>query len=320
MIVRPLLVAAGAWLGLSLVSTAHAYCRTHTMDPAASSCPEVCTERGEPLAWRTRTITYTFNEQGFPDLDDAELRTIIGSSFRTWQNVRCDGTPIYLDIRAATATTPLESEAEGNTAAQNTNVIVHFDEDQWAEEGLPSRAFAITAVWFNENNGEIVGADMMFNGAMGPFGACSTEGCASSSGPRTDLQNVATHEFGHFLGLSHSAVPNSTMWCDAEASEVSKRSLSSDDVEGVCEIYDEPPSVLDDEEATTGCRLASGGTGSYTGLLMTLMSVLALLWRRRRLARNIGAFATNPATCTRVSADPALPARPPVRRRGHPRA
>ena len=53
--------------------------------------------------------------------------------------------------------------------------------------------------------GEIVDADMIFN----PQKVYTTP---SSGGFGTDLQSVATHEGGHLYGISHSAVPKSTMF------------------------------------------------------------------------------------------------------------
>ncbi|MET0286413.1 MAG: matrixin family metalloprotease, partial [Polyangiales bacterium] len=262
-------------------SSARAYCRTHTLDPAASSCPEQCPELGLPLAWRTPYLSYSFNVNGFPGIEDSDLRRMIAQSIGTWENVQCDGESIGLDSTAARETTTLTVGPEmGPNREPNDNVIVHFDVTEWNEQDLPSQAFAITAVWFDSRNGEILGADMMFNGRMDPFGECSENGCLGGN-PRTDLRNVATHEFGHFLGLSHSAVEGSTMWCDADPQEVLKRSLAPDDIEGLCDVYP-PGEAFPTARVSDGrCALASEGQAPWGAMLVPL----ALLWGRRRARR-----------------------------------
>lgn len=52
-----------------------------------------------------------------------------------------------------------------------------------------------------------------------------------------DLQGVATHEYGHALGLGHSTDPAATMYAVVPQGGLSWRTIESDDVAGVQAIY-----------------------------------------------------------------------------------
>ena len=77
--------------------------------------------------------------------------------------------------------------------------------------------------------GELIDADILFNP--------NTKYATDSSGTGQDLQTVATHEIGHFLGMDHSAVVKAMMFPFAPALETT---LSYDDVAGLSQIYPKP--------------------------------------------------------------------------------
>lgn len=52
-----------------------------------------------------------------------------------------------------------------------------------------------------------------------------------------DVQSVATHEFGHWLSLGHSAYTDATMYYSTSMGETKKRTLHSDDIGGIQSIY-----------------------------------------------------------------------------------
>ena len=132
----------------------------------------------------------------------------------------------------------------------------------------------------------MVGADTMFNGGMGRFAICPPEGCPPDSGT-VDLQNVATHEFGHLLGLSHSDVEGSTMWCGASSDETDKRTLEEDDVAGLCAAYGDPQVFVRDREVEYrgGGHCAALPTSPGSRLVLGLMLSLAVAPLTRRMRK-----------------------------------
>ncbi|HEX5660851.1 MAG TPA: hypothetical protein VFX59_26845, partial [Polyangiales bacterium] len=153
---------------LAFASSARAYCRTRTSGPQASSCPDVCESDGLPLAWTTRELSYAFNVRGFPAVDDEDLRRIFAQSASAWSDVLCDGRSVGLEMVADELYT--EEEIGPRLEEPNDNTILYYSAEQWEDNELGNSAYATTKVWFDTKSGDIVGADMIFNDSMGPFG------------------------------------------------------------------------------------------------------------------------------------------------------
>jgi hypothetical protein len=54
-----------------------------------------------------------------------------------------------------------------------------------------------------------------------------------------DVENIATHELGHSLGLGHTSYSDATMYAYANYGETKKRSLHWDDIDGIEYLYPE---------------------------------------------------------------------------------
>lgn len=205
---------------------------------------QATTNDGIPMRWSTSCVSWTLAAQ---DIDNSsfedplqetiaqeELRRAVRASFDTWEQVDCSPFSFV-------ETDPTHCLDVGlHQSAGNANRIFLRTSD-WIEPDAPWREedqIALTSVFYDLDTGEILDVDIEVN-------AEHFEITTLDEAPRTDLQNALTHELGHFIGLSHSEVFQSTMYPNAADTETSKRSLEQDDINGLCALYpyDDTPST-----------------------------------------------------------------------------
>ncbi len=285
-------VALALWL-LAPVQT-QAWCRMTTstrLPSGAEPCifPDPTTDPpGQFLAWR-RPCTAIAISVAAPsdDLTEAEVVGVIARSLGTWQTVSCEGGVLGIEVglleEASTCTAPLYRDDGGNA---NTVMFV----DDWGPRMHDPAAFAVTTVWHRRSTGEILDVDIEFNEGRGPYGVCPPEGCAG--GRTVDLENVLTHELGHYFGLAHTTVPEATMYASAAAGETIKRDLDADDIAGICAVYPtgSPAGECDFTprgglvlHCDSGCSVSPASRpSSFTTAGVVAFALLALRLRRRR--------------------------------------
>lgn len=114
-----------------------------------------------------------------------------------------------------------------STQTNNTNDGINLVMFRNASAGS---ALATTYSWFLGTR--IVDADIVFWDADFQF-VTGTSGCSGAF----FIEDIATHEFGHALGLGHSTVASATMYPSISACSQQSRTLDPDDIAGVLSLY-----------------------------------------------------------------------------------
>jgi hypothetical protein len=99
------------------------------------------------------------------------------------------------------------------------------------ESNEPNPSAIATTYWWSMGS-QIIDADIVFwDGAFKFF--AGTTGCSGGF----YIEDIAAHEFGHALGLGHSAVSAATMYPSVSYCTIGNRTLDADDISGVRSLY-----------------------------------------------------------------------------------
>lgn len=260
--VRAVLIVA---VSLLAAPTARAFERTR-----------VDTDPDRAVFWQYRTVRLRPATATSGDLDAMAVQRALARSIATWNEAArgCSDLLLRDDGPPASLATNLSS---GRPDFENRIV---FREDEWPAE-ISSATLALTSLVYRRSTGEIEDADIDLNGVHHTFTDADDPALTS-----VDVQNTLTHELGHLIGLAHVEDPEATMFAMSLPGDLDKRTLATDDRDGLCFVYPEgrlSPSAprLPGGELMGGCATARAGAGggALAGPLM-----LALL-RRRRAAR-----------------------------------
>jgi hypothetical protein len=285
---------------LVLAVSAHsaAYCLTRTCDPTKDDCTydpndRQCIISGLPLYWASSCVSYDVQKDGSPllGIDYDTVHAVVVKSFAQWLNADC-GNGTHPDVHLADYGQVDCSKPEYNKTQPNANIIT-FHDSAWTYTNTQDTV-ALTTVFFNGDTGEIYDANVEINSNLDTF----TQGTPAGE---YDLNAVLTHEFGHFLGLSHSDISTATMYLSYMPD---MDTLAPDDVAGICKSL--PPNrMVSGSDCTprhgfsgecgkpeTGCCATAIGSNASTnqtfGLFVFGLGLCA--WtgrlRLRRLARS----------------------------------
>jgi hypothetical protein len=219
------------------------------------------TDAGAVVRWRADRLETRFDQslRALGQLDEVEAA--VEDAFDAWL---ASGL-VELDIE----TSEVDGAEPGFAmSGENTNDVVAIRHDWPFEED----AQAVTILTYDPSTGDILDADIVFNAerwAWTPRGAPRLDAA--------DLQDVATHEVGHVLGLAHSDVAEATMYPSARLGSIERRTLDDDDLDAVGAAYDPSTGAL-----ASGCSMAGRGHGSGAAPILAALVVAVAARRRRR--------------------------------------
>lgn len=184
-----------------------------------------------PVTWKRTPVRWFATDRGVPGVSAPEFQAAMARAFTAWESVPTAS--IAFQFVGFTGAEPFD---EDNTA------VLGFQNEPDLERVLGATGFVVDTL-----TGGIVESDVFLNSAF-PWST------APSGDPaRFDLQSVATHEIGHFIGLGHSAIGETEVRPEGGRRVLSTgavmfpisfgrgvtldRELQPDDIAGVSDLY-----------------------------------------------------------------------------------
>ena len=207
------------------------------------------------LHWTTMPVRWFATDRGVSGVSSAQFRSAVENAFNTWQGVSTAS--IQTVFGGFTSVEPFQDDGLSVLGFQN-----HPEMD---------RVLGATTFVFDDDSGELAEADIFFNS----FFEWST--AVGGDPARFDLESIALHEIGHFLGLGHSALGETEMRPEGGRrvlgsgsvmfpialgrGAIVDRALQPDDIAGISDLY--PASGFEDSTGGVKGRVLRGSVGVF---------------------------------------------------------
>jgi len=185
--------------------------------PKPPTCYKFLTPGKNPIKWQELPVSYVINPTNPQGLSEDFVVSAVFNSAETWD--AATGKELMNDTYTIDYT--------ATYGVQDYKNAITFG--NYPQEGV----IAVTTVWYNPATKAIVEFDTMFDTDW-------VWGDATVSSTVMDLQNIATHELGHGVGLGDvydSACSEVTMYGYSDYGETKKRTLEVPDITGLQTLY-----------------------------------------------------------------------------------
>jgi hypothetical protein len=209
--------------------------------------------RQAPLKWNASRVRWFATDRGVAGVTASQFQSEVASAFATWEAV--PSASVAFQFVGFTSAVPFEEDSIS---------VFGFEAEPDLDRVLGATTFVVDTV-----TGEIVESDVFFNSIF----AWST--VAAGETGRFDLQSVAAHEIGHFVGLGHSGLGETEVRPEGGRRVLASgavmfpislgrgvtadRRLQPDDIAGVSDLY--PDGDFRNATGAVSGRVMRNGTG-----------------------------------------------------------
>ena len=199
--------------------------------------------------WPTMSVPFYVNPTN-QDVSSSAAIAALQAGMAAWNTQA--GTPFRYYYAGQVSTTA--------TGYDNRNIIVF--------RNTTNGGTIATSYWWH-SDGNLLDSDIVFWDGGRTFFTGSS-GCSGGTYPGAYIEDVATHELGHSLGLNHSSVTDATMYPSYSQCSQGMRTLSADDISGAKSLYgtgstaDSAPTVTIRTPAN-GSTVAPGSAIAFSG-------------------------------------------------------
>lgn len=189
------------------------------------------TNEGAKQHWdpEDQPIPFSINQFGTEDISTfGNLENAIRQSFYAW-----DDTPLAEIAFSYQGPTSLSQRGqdEVNLVIFDSQPITYNGGLFTVSDQVGPSVVGITINTFYPTSGRVIDSDIIFNDLNYTFTVTEE---TDISRKMIKLQDVATHEIGHLIGLDHSFLDHATMWPYAKSGQ---STLSEDDIAGTSNLY-----------------------------------------------------------------------------------
>jgi len=169
------------------------------------------------VKWKTLPVDYVINPTNPGDLSEEFVTSAISTSAETWDVAT--SSELFKDIYKVNYSLQY--------GTQDFKNVISFG--NYPQENV----IGVTSIWYTRRGKQIVEFDILFDTDF-------TWGDATVDPSVMDLQNIATHELGHAVGLGDlydTVCAEETMYGYSDYGETKKRDLNDGDIAGIKSLY-----------------------------------------------------------------------------------
>lgn len=224
--------------------------RAQGLDAEALTCGTVATYFPSDMLWAVEPnaatpgdplpIYFRVQQDGSSEIAGNDEGYAVDRAFATWMNTTCGNASTYPNLLMLDGYDALGGDYptrdRGDVGSSFQNIVYWIDPPAtWIADANTS---AVTTLLASSVTGMIFTADLEFNGVDFDWrvvDGTTKLGCAS--GERCfDVERVALHEAGHFIGLRHVMCTDAIMFAQAAPTD-EKHTLSKHELAAICAVY-----------------------------------------------------------------------------------